>query len=402
MWFFVGLAFALIAWRMGWTLSWDVPVVDKLFKGFAILIGAMFAAGLIMTVVNKSPQIAATVVPAGENAASGIGLKLESSGSGLALPRDLPAKGRAGAFSNKQLTKNEFAALVAGRWGSTVPLQATGEERPDGSRVMFECEKEYVFTLSPTKEIHGTYETAETYSRDGNKTNTQGSGRWVVVDNPKRNRDGSFTAGAEFLPHDGQNSVPQRGDSARLDRARAEMSMEARARALTVSPGKLIIENFKGVSVQKLPEAILEWRGAVKDSPSQASKFSVLKTNDTADIATHVSNGQPSLASHKLTSLSPDVAATLVAEHNRKTFSILNLDGVTSITPEVAGIIANHKGQTLLNGLTAITPEVATALARKKGRMGDSTFLSLGGLTEITPTVDAILRASPAVFFPQR
>ena len=405
-------------------------------------------------------------------------------------------QGRAGAFSNKQLTKNEFAALVAGRWGSTVPLQATGEERPDGSRAMFQSETEYVFTLSPTKEIHGTYETAETSSMDGNKSSTQASGSWVIVDNPKRNRDGSFTAGAQFFDHAQEKILQDRGDSAYLDRGRAEIRMKARGRLLTVSPSKLLIENFTGVFTKTVYEAGLEWRGSVKDSRPQAADSSTSK--DSADVASASSKAKepspPNLNRdpRTITSLTPEMAASLVARHDGElcldSLSIitpeaaavlskhkgwlrlkavstitpdvaaalakhqgqflhlgitaisdnaalalasyrgdlylpelsqlssvflagqlisndnqmLGLDGVTTITPEVAKVLAKHKNKVTLNGLTTITPEVAAALAKHRGSVSGGTFLSLGGLTQITPAVDAVLRANPAIFFPQR
>ena len=72
----------------------------------------------------------------------------------------------------------------------------------------------------------------------------------------------------------------------------------------------------------------------------------------------------------------------------------LSLDGLTTITPDVAEALAKHESYLSLYGLTTITPEVAEALAKFKGE------LSLGGLTTISPETLKILRANPAIDVP--
>ncbi len=47
--------------------------------------------------------------------------------------------------------------------------------------------------------------------------------------------------------------------------------------------------------------------------------------------------------------------------------SVLRLDNIESLTPEVAEALANHEGVLVLNGLSSLLPAVATSLAKRVG-----------------------------------
>ena len=96
-------------------------------------------------------------------------------------------------------------------------------------------------------------------------------------------------------------------------------------------------------------------------------------TNLPPDIADALAQHNGRISLNGLTNLTPDTAQALARNKN-----FLLLDGLTTLTPNVAYILALHKGDLSLDGLTTLTPNVANALARHKGR------LSLNGLTEIT------------------
>jgi len=103
-----------------------------------------------------------------------------------------------------------------------------------------------------------------------------------------------------------------------------------------------------------------------------------------------------------LTSISTEIAEVLASRKNGFTEPgntiipadiklSLSLDGLTTISPKVAQALANFKeGSCIsLNGLTTISPKVAQALANFKGYRwaGGNTNLSLDGLTTISPEV---------------
>ena len=46
---------------------------------------------------------------------------------------------------------------------------------------------------------------------------------------------------------------------------------------------------------------------------------------------------------------------------------VLNLDGVTSLTPGVAGALSKQQGWLFLNGLKTLSPKAADVLARHEG-----------------------------------
>lgn len=78
--------------------------------------------------------------------------------------------------------------------------------------------------------------------------------------------------------------------------------------------------------------------------------------------------------SYKLTEISVEQARELIAKATKK--SPLRLDGLTTLSPEVASELAMHRGRVLgLDGLTTLSPEIAAQLAKHKGEI-----LSLNGL----------------------
>lgn len=77
-----------------------------------------------------------------------------------------------------------------------------------------------------------------------------------------------------------------------------------------------------------------------------------------------------------LTSVSPEVAQVL-GGHEK---GMLFLRGLKTLSPEVAAALANHtQGAVFLDGLTTLLPETATPLALHKGD------LILSGVTELSP-----------------
>lgn len=66
-----------------------------------------------------------------------------------------------------------------------------------------------------------------------------------------------------------------------------------------------------------------------------------------------------------LTSLSPEIAAAL-SRHKKA----LGLNGLSTLSPEVAGALAGHEGILGLNGLTSLGDAAAKELARHRGKLG--------------------------------
>ena len=69
--------------------------------------------------------------------------------------------------------------------------------------------------------------------------------------------------------------------------------------------------------------------------------------------------------------------ATNLVKHHR---GVLQLDGLRSVTPTVAGILARYRGVIFLNGLTSLPVQVATKLAKHRGPLylgGNTLLLSL-------------------------
>ena len=104
----------------------------------------------------------------------------------------------------------------------------------------------------------------------------------------------------------------------------------------------------------------------------------------TVEQAERLATDDGVLSLNGLKTLSPDVAVALAKHKCTGGFRsaeapALHLDGLTAIAPEVAASIAKHKGGLSLDGLTTITPAVAEALAKCDG------WLSLDGLASITP-----------------
>ena len=93
-----------------------------------------------------------------------------------------------------------------------------------------------------------------------------------------------------------------------------------------------------------------------------------------------------------LTVLRVEQATQLVKAHR----GVLQLNGLTSITPTVAGILAQYRGILFLNGLLTIPLQVATRLARHRGP------LYLGSVRDLTQDAREALHENPQIHYPQR
>ncbi len=98
---------------------------------------------------------------------------------------------------------------------------------------------------------------------------------------------------------------------------------------------------------------------------------------------------------NEIKTLTVEQAEALLSRLELQRGFTLFLDGLTTITPEVAEALAKYKYGLFLNGLTTITPEVAEALAKYEGE-----YLYLSDLTTITPEALKILRANPDINVP--
>jgi len=93
------------------------------------------------------------------------------------------------------------------------------------------------------------------------------------------------------------------------------------------------------------------------------------------EVATKLAKHEGWLSLGGLAAISDEAAAAL-GQHKRA----LHLDGLTKISPASAAALAAHRGELSLNGLTAISDDVAKALARHTGGR-----LFLKGLTTLSP-----------------
>ena len=93
-----------------------------------------------------------------------------------------------------------------------------------------------------------------------------------------------------------------------------------------------------------------------------------------------------------LTVLRVEQATKLVKAHR----GVLQLNGLTSITPTVAGVLAQYRGVLFLNGLLTIPFQVATRLARHRGP------LYLGSVQDLTQDAREALHKNPQIHYPHR
>lgn len=87
--------------------------------------------------------------------------------------------------------------------------------------------------------------------------------------------------------------------------------------------------------------------------------------------------------------LGVEQATKLVKTHT----GVLQLNGLTSITPTVAGILARYREVIFLNGLLAVPVQVATRLVRHRGQ------LYLGGIQDITEEARETLHQNANVHY---
>ena len=85
-------------------------------------------------------------------------------------------------------------------------------------------------------------------------------------------------------------------------------------------------------------------------------------------------------------------AKELVKTHS----GVLQLNGLTSITPTVAGILARYRGVIFLNGLLSVPVQVATRLARHRGP------LYLGSIQDISEEARKVLHENRNVHYRDR
>ena len=85
--------------------------------------------------------------------------------------------------------------------------------------------------------------------------------------------------------------------------------------------------------------------------------------------------------------------ATNLVKHHR---GVLQLDGLRSITPTVAGILARYRGVIFLNGLTSLPVQVAIKLAKHRGP------LYLGGIEDVSEESRKVLHDNPDVHYRDR
>ena len=90
--------------------------------------------------------------------------------------------------------------------------------------------------------------------------------------------------------------------------------------------------------------------------------------------------------------LGVEQATKLVKTHS----GVLQLNGLTSVTPTVAGILARYRGVIFLNGLLSVPVQVATRLARHRGP------LYLGGIQDLTEEAREALHQNTNVHYRNR
>ena len=93
-----------------------------------------------------------------------------------------------------------------------------------------------------------------------------------------------------------------------------------------------------------------------------------------------------------ITVLRVEQATSLVKNHS----GVLQLNGLTSITPTVAGILARYRGVIFLNGLLSVPVQVATRLAKHRGP------LYLGSIEDITEEARKALHGNTNVHYRDR
>ena len=93
-----------------------------------------------------------------------------------------------------------------------------------------------------------------------------------------------------------------------------------------------------------------------------------------------------------LTVLRVEQATNLVKAHR----GVLQLNGLTSITPTVAGVLARYRGVLFLNGLLTLPLQVATRLAKHRGP------LYLGSVQDLSEDAREALHRNPQIHYPDR
>ena len=99
-------------------------------------------------------------------------------------------------------------------------------------------------------------------------------------------------------------------------------------------------------------------------------------TTLSAEVAEVLAESRSELHLDGLTTLSVEAAAALA----RHAGPVLSLDGLTTLSAEAAAALAEHRGEQLyLNGLTGLADETVVTLAGHRGK-----YLSLDGLTRLS------------------
>ena len=178
----------------------------------------------------------------------------------------------------------------------------------------------------------------------------------------------------------------------------------ARPRADLFLDGLTAITSEEAEALAKHQGRVLSLNGLTTITPEVVDALAKRKsgfpsvnglTRITPEAAAALLQHRVHLELNSLTELAPDVAEMLVSHPMYRDFLGLPFDGLTSLTPKLANVLAKHNptpqarwmfsaGKWVeglsLNGLTTLTPEVANALGKHTAGT-----LTLDGLTALTP-----------------
>jgi hypothetical protein len=127
-------------------------------------------------------------------------------------------------------------------------------------------------------------------------------------------------------------------------------------------------------NTKQLQQLTVEVARKLADDKSGRLLLNGLKTIS-VEVAKELARHEGWLSLNGLTTISDEAAAAL-GQHKRA----LHLDGITKLSAAAAAALASHRSELSLNGLTAISDEAAKALARHTGGR-----LFLKGLTTLSP-----------------
>jgi len=133
------------------------------------------------------------------------------------------------------------------------------------------------------------------------------------------------------------------------------------------------VGSLHAVDTNSLQQLTVEDAHKLADDKSGRLLLNGLKTIS-PEVAKELARHEGWLSLGGLATLSDETAEALVAHKG-----YLHLDGLKKISDQAAQALARHNGELFLNGLTSISDEVAKALAQHRGGQ-----LSLKGLTRLS------------------